>query len=174
MDRVSNLLWDVHNRTLDELDGNGRLGHVAGDLLAVRRELVDKLPDVINDDAYLALRVQEKGFQIKRVHDALVWIAGPRSPIDYVSQRSRVLRGHLQLIGLFGKMPSTFEFQVLRKPRQYLGLLVKTVAGLGASQILPMFIAGSLELLSIHVALISSLAKRKHKPWRIAQTTKQI
>jgi cellulose synthase/poly-beta-1,6-N-acetylglucosamine synthase-like glycosyltransferase len=174
MDRVSTLLWDVHNATLDELDGNGRLGHVAGDLLAVRRNLVDPIPDVINDDAYLAFRVQEKGFRIKRVRDAMVWIAGPRTPTDYIYQRSRVLRGHLELIQMFGKMPSTFEFQILSKPGKYLRLFVHTAARLGPSHLLPTFVAGFLELISLQLALILSITKRQSKLWRIAETTKRI
>jgi cellulose synthase/poly-beta-1,6-N-acetylglucosamine synthase-like glycosyltransferase len=174
MDRVSNILWDTHNATLDELDGQDRLGQVAGDLVAVRRDLVEQLPGVINDDAYLALRVQEKGFQVKRVQDARVWIAGPRTPTDYVYQRSRVLQGHLQLIRRFGKMPTTFEFQVLWKPRRYLKLLVKTVARLGPSHLLPLIMAGFLELLSLQVAVFSSLTKQDEKPWRIVESTKQI
>jgi cellulose synthase/poly-beta-1,6-N-acetylglucosamine synthase-like glycosyltransferase len=173
MDRVSNLLWGIHNSTLDELDENGRLGH-AGDLFAVRRDLIDTMPDVINDDAYLALKVNQKGFRVKRVRDAVVWIVGPRTPADYLYQRSRVLRGHLQLIGLFGKMPTTFEFQVLGKPRQTLGLLVKAVAALGPSHLLPMVVAGVLEFLSFQLALVASITERGHKPWRIAQTTKRI
>ncbi len=174
MDKVSTLLWDIHNMTLDELDSNGRLGHVAGDLLAVRRNLVETFPDVINDDAYLALKVQEKGFRIKRVQDALVWIAGPRTPSDYIYQRSRVLRGHLELIRLFGKMPSTFEFQILWKPRRYLSLFVKTVSKLGPYYLMSMFAAGFLEFLSLQVAIASSLTRRSSRPWRIAHTTKRF
>ncbi len=174
MDRVSNILWDTHNATLDELDGQDRLGQVAGDLVAVRRDLVERIPNVINDDAYLALRVQEKGFQVKRVQDAQVWIAGPRTPTDYVYQRSRVLRGHLQLISRLGRMPTTFEFQVLWKPRRYLKLLVKAVARLGPSHLLPLIMAGFLELLSFQVAVVSSLTNRDEKPWRIVESTKQI
>lgn len=173
MDRVSNLLWDIHNTTLDELDEDNRLGH-AGDLLAVRRDLVETIPDVINDDAYLALKVQEMGFRVKRVRDAVVWIAGPRTPVDYLYQRSRVLRGHLQLIGLLGKMPTTFEFQILWKPRRRFELLVKSVAGRGRSSLLPMFVAGFLECLSFQLALISSFTRRRQKPWRIVETTKRI
>jgi cellulose synthase/poly-beta-1,6-N-acetylglucosamine synthase-like glycosyltransferase len=173
MDKVSNLLWDVHNTTLDELDENNRLGH-AGDLLAVRRDLIDIMPDVINDDAYLALRVREMGFRVKRVRDAVVWIAGPRTPADYLYQRTRVLRGHLQLIRLLGKMPTTFEFQILWKPRHRLGLFVKAVAWRGRSNLLPMFVAGFLEFLSFQLALASSITQRGHGPWRIAETTKRI
>ena len=174
MDRISNLLWDVHNATLDELDGGNRLGHVAGDLLAVRRNLIERLPKVINDDAYLSLRIQQQGFLIKRVQEALVWIAGPRTPIDYVNQRSRVLSGHLQLIRLFGKMPSTFEFQVLTKPQKYLRLLVNTVARHGPSQLPSLMIAGILEFLSLQVALFGYLTRREYRPWRIARSTKQV
>ena len=174
MDRVSTLLWDVHNATLDELDSNGRLGHVAGDLLAVRRNLVDSIPDVINDDAYLALKVQERGFRVKRVRDALAWIACPRTPTDYIYQRSRVLRGHLEIIRLFGKMPSTFEFQILWKPRRYLRLFVHTAARLGPSHLLPTFVAGFLELISFQLAIIYTITKRQTKIWRIAETTKRV
>jgi cellulose synthase/poly-beta-1,6-N-acetylglucosamine synthase-like glycosyltransferase len=174
MDRVSNILWDTHNATLDELDGQDRLGQVAGDLVAVRRDLVEQLPSVINDDAYLALRVQEKGFRVKRVQDALVWIAGPRTPTDYVYQRSRVLQGHLQLIRRFGKMPTTFEFQFLSKPRRNLKLLVRTVARLGPSHLLPLIMAGFLELISFQVAVMYSLTKKNQKPWRLVESTKKI
>jgi cellulose synthase/poly-beta-1,6-N-acetylglucosamine synthase-like glycosyltransferase len=174
MDRVSNVLWETHNATLDELDGHDRLGQIAGNLVAVRRELIEKLPNVINDDAYLALSVQGKGFQVKRAHGAQVWIGGPRTPTDYLYQRSRVLQGHLQLIRRFGKMPTTFEFQVLSNPQRYLKLLVKTVTRLGPSHLPPLLIAGFLEVLSFQVAVISSLTKQGRKPWRIVETTKQI
>jgi cellulose synthase/poly-beta-1,6-N-acetylglucosamine synthase-like glycosyltransferase len=174
MDRVGALLWDVHNATLDELDGDDRLGHIAGDLIAVRRDLIDTLPEVINDDAYVALRVQEKGFRVKRVQDAFVWIVGPRNPADYVSQRSRVIQGHLQLVGLFGRMPSTFEFMVVRKPRQYLRLLVHTVTKLGPSHLPALLVGGFLETLSLQLAIVSSLIGCRNQPWRIPETTKRI
>lgn len=174
MDRVSTLLWDIHNCTMDELDGNGRLGHVAGDLIAVRRNLVRTLPEVINDDAYVALKVQEKGFRIKRIHDAVVWIAGPRNPTDYVIQRSRIIQGHLQLIGLFGKMPSTFEFMVLRQPRKHLSLLARTVARLGPTHFPALLIGGVLEILSLQAAVFYSIVGRRNQPWKISETTKRV
>ena len=174
MDRVSSLLWDIHNATLDELDRDDRLGHIAGDLIAVRRDLIDTLPEVINDDAYVALKVQEKGFRVKRVQDAFVWIVGPRNPADYVSQRSRVIQGHLQLVGLFRRIPSTFEFMVVRRPRQYLRLLVRTATKLGPSHFPALLVGGFLETLSLQLAIVSSLIGRRNQPWRITETTKRI
>jgi cellulose synthase/poly-beta-1,6-N-acetylglucosamine synthase-like glycosyltransferase len=172
MDRVSRVLWDVHNTSLDQLDRSGRLGHVAGDLLAVRRRLVDKIPRVINDDAYIALRIQEKGYLIKRVQDAYVWIIGPRTPTDYILQRSRILAGHLQLIRRFGKVPTTFEFQVLSRPRRNLRTLVGGIAKRGPSGLLTIFVAGVLEILSFQVAIASLLTGRAARPWTLVHTTK--
>ena len=174
MDRVSNLVWETNNATLDELDGQERLGQITGNLVAIRRELIEKLPDVINDDEYVALKIHEKGFQVKRAHGAQIWIGGPRTPADYLFQRSRVLQGHLQLIQRFGKMPTTFEFQVLSNPQRYLRLLVRTVARLGHSYLPPLIIAGFLEFVSFQAAVVSSLAKRGRKPWRIVQSTKLV
>lgn len=174
MDKVGNILWDTHNATLDELDSEGRLGQVAGDLVAIRRDLIDQLPNVINDDAYIAFRVKQKGFQVKRIREALVWVAAPRTPVDYLFQRSRVIQGHLQLIKMFGTMPTTFEFQVLWNPKRYLKIFVKTVARLGPRHLMPLVLTGFLEFLSLEVAVISSITKHGHGPWRIIDSTKQI
>ena len=172
MDRIDNFVWGIHNATLDDLDDHNRLGH-AGDLLAVRRRLVGQFPDVINDDGYLALAVQEKGFRVKRLRDAPVRIIGPQTPADYVYQRSRILRGHLQLMLQFHKMPTTFEFSAFWKPRRNLKILLRTVGRFGPSYLAPLFVAGFLELVSFQIALVSQLTARPNRPWRIVQSTKQ-
>ncbi len=173
MDKVDNLLWSIHNATLDDLSSKNDLGH-AGDLLAVRRDLVGQFPDVVNDDGYLALSVRERGFKVKRVQNANVRITGPRSPSDYVYQRSRILRGHLQLIMMFRRIPTTFEFEAIRSPRRALGLVVEAVASLGPRGLLTIFVAALLELASFQVAVFSSLFKRANRPWRIVETTKRL
>jgi cellulose synthase/poly-beta-1,6-N-acetylglucosamine synthase-like glycosyltransferase len=174
MDRVSNLLWDIHNATLDALDGSNRLAHVAGDLLAVRRNLVDALPEVINDDAYLALKVREKKFLIKRVPDALVWICGPRNVTDYVLQRSRVLSGHLELITLSGKLPTTFEFGFFRRPRRSFNILVINVNRQGPPGMPTLIVAALLELVSFGLAVFNRASRRHLIPWRTVHTTKRF
>lgn len=174
MDRVCTLLWKLHNEILDQLDGDHRLGHVAGDLWAVRRDLIGEIPNTINDDAYLALTIQRKGFAIHRVGNSLVWIAGPRSPVDYVAQRSRILLGHLHLIRDFRAVPTTFEFTLPLRLGRNLKTLTETVRALGPSYIPSLFVASFLELLSIQVALVSLLTRRKPGPWRIAHTTKML
>jgi cellulose synthase/poly-beta-1,6-N-acetylglucosamine synthase-like glycosyltransferase len=172
MDRVCTLLWEVHNEILDQLDGDDRLGHVAGDLWAVRRDLIGEIPNTINDDAYLALMIRRKGSAIHRVEDSVVWIVGPRSPADYVAQRSRILLGHFHLIRDFKAVPTTFEFTLPVRLGKNLKTLTETVRKLGPSYFTSLFVASFLELLSIQVALLSLLTRRKQRPWRIARTTK--
>jgi cellulose synthase/poly-beta-1,6-N-acetylglucosamine synthase-like glycosyltransferase len=174
MDRVCTLLWEVHNGILDQLDGDDRLGHVAGDLWAVRRDLIGEIPNTINDDAYLALMINRKGSAIHRVWNSLVWIAGPRSPAEYVAQRSRILLGHFHLIRDFKAVPTTFEFTLPVRLGRNMRTLTETVRRLGPSYLMSLFVASFLELVSIQVALVSLLTRRKPRPWRIAHTTKMV
>lgn len=174
MDRVGTLLWEVHNQILDQLDGDIRLGHVAGDLWAVRRDLIEEIPNTINDDAYLALKIQRKGSTIHRVETSLVWIVGPRSPSDYVAQRSRILLGHFHLIRDFKAVPTTFEFTLPVRLGRNVKTLTETVRKLGPAYLASLFVASLLELVSVQIALVSLLTRRKPRPWRIAHTTKMV
>ena len=174
MDRVCTLLWEVHNEILDQLDGDTRLGHMAGDLWAVRRDIIGEIPNTINDDAYLALMIQRSGSTIHRVENSLVWIIGPRSPTDYVAQRSRILLGHFLLIRDFKAVPTTFEFTLPLRLGRNVKTLTETVRKLGPSYLTTLFVASFLELVSVQVALVSLLTRRKPRPWRIAHTTKLV
>jgi biofilm PGA synthesis N-glycosyltransferase PgaC len=174
MDRVSTLLWEVHNETLDMLDAEGRLGHLAGDLLAFKRELLDEIPDVINDDAYMALSIQRKGFLVRRVKNALVWITGPRNPADYVAQRSRILQGHLQTIQRLRVMPTTFEFTLVWNPLRNLRILNLAMSRLGASYVPTLYTAILLELVSFQAAILRLTLRRKYGPWRVVESTKRV
>ena len=173
-DRASILLWELHNSTLRELEVEGDLGHVAGDLIAFRRVLIQELPDAINDDSYMSLQVKRQGFNVKRVPNAPVWIAGPRNPADYVTQRSRVLQGHLQLISMFGVVPTTFEFTLLSKPHRNLMILNRVVANLGP-RFIPALAAGvMLELVSFWVATLRQMTHSKQGLWKIVRSTKSV
>jgi cellulose synthase/poly-beta-1,6-N-acetylglucosamine synthase-like glycosyltransferase len=174
MDRVSILLWEVHNETLDMLDAEERLGHLAGDLLAFKRKLLDQIPDMINDDANMALSIQRKGFLVRRVKNALVWITGPRNPADYVAQRSRILQGHLQTIQHLRVMPTTFEFTLVWNPLRNLRILKLVMARLGVSYVPTLYTAMLLELVSFQAAILRLTLRRKYGPWRVVESTKRV
>ena len=173
MDKVNGLLWTVHNATLDDLDQEGVLAH-AGDMFAVRRKLIDVIPTITNDDAHIALEVQRRGFKVKRVPEALVWVAGPTSPVDYVLQRTRILQGHLELIRKFRTTPTTFEFSMSQRPLRNVRLFLNALNRLGPSYIPALVTALFLELFSFQIAIVGAVFGQKHKPWKLALTTKPI
>ena len=171
MSKVNGLLWAVHNATLDDLDSEERLAH-AGDMFAVRRKLISPVPSITNDDAHIALEVRKQGFKVKRVPKAVVWITGPTSPTDYITQRSRILRGHLELIRKFRTTPTTFEFSMSSRPSRNAKLLLKILTKLGPTYIPALVTALYLELFSFQLAVLRTIFNTKNKPWKIALTTK--
>src|SRR6266567_1641822 len=171
MDKVNGLLWAVHNATLDDLDFEERLAH-AGDMFAVRRKLIGPVPGITNDDAHIALEVRRQGFKIKRVPKAVVWITGPTSPADYVTQRSRILRGHLELIRKFRTTPTTFEFSMSSRPLRNAKLLLKVLTRLGPTYIPALATALYLEFFSFQLAVLRTMLSTKNQPWKLALTTK--
>jgi len=173
MDKVNGLLWTVHNATLDDLNYEEKLAH-AGDMFAVRRKLIRQIPSITNDDAHVALGVQKQGFKIKRVPSAVVWITGPTSPADYVTQRTRILRGHLELIRKFRTTPTTFEFSMSSRPLRNARLLLKTLARLGPTYIPALATGLCMEFFSFQLAVLRTIFSTKNKPWKLALTTKPV
>ena len=171
MDKVNGFLWRLHNATLDELDREERLAH-AGDMFAVRRKLVDPISNVTNDDAHIALEVRKRGFKVKRVPKANVWIRGPSSPTDYILQRSRILRGHMELIRKFKTTPTTFEFSSSSRPIRNTRLLLRTLNKLGLSYVPALVTACVLEIFSFQIAILGAISKSRKEPWKLALTTK--
>ncbi len=175
MDKVSLLLWRVHNTTLEALDDEGRLGHTAGDLLAFRKGLVEKIPTmIVNDDAFIALAVKKRGLAIRRVQDAKVWVAGPRTPADYVFQRSRILGGHLQLVRKEKTIPTTFEFTLPSSPFRNMKLLMRTIATMGASYVFVFGTAVLLEFNSLMLAIWHQARGKDETRWRTVTSTKEL
>jgi cellulose synthase/poly-beta-1,6-N-acetylglucosamine synthase-like glycosyltransferase len=175
MDKVSLLLWRVHNTTLETLDDEGRLGHTAGDLLAFRKGLVEKIPTmIVNDDAFIALAVKKRGLAIRRVQDAKVWVAGPRTPADYVFQRSRILCGHLQLVKKERTIPTTFEFTFPSAPFRNMKLLMRTIATMGASYLFVFGAAVLLEFNSLILAIWRQSRGKDQTRWRTISSTKEL
>ena len=98
MDRVAHLAWSYHNEALLRLAQRGMLGHVSGEIFAIRRGIVTRLPpDTVLDDSGMALAAVRAGFRVAIEPRATVRIVGARTPRDFMIQRRRNLVGHLQL-----------------------------------------------------------------------------
>ncbi len=84
---------------------------VAGEILAVRRSLLEPLPEyVINDDFFLAMRIVKRGFRTVYVQDARSFERVSPTAGDEMARRSRIVAGRFQAMLLANHLLT------LRKP----------------------------------------------------------
>ena len=172
MDRVAQLAWSYHNEALLRLERRNKLGHVSGEIFAIRRGIVSRLPpETILDDAGLALAVLRAGYRVVIEPRATVLITGARTAKDFMIQRRRNLVGHRQLNGQrhgFGGPPAlTFSNGLADSTRALLSVLLAS-PGL----IVAVFPAIVLETASRFLAWIDWKEGRTHLVWEIAASTK--
>ena len=174
MGRLSHLIWTLHNRTMKELSSEGRLGHATGEFFAIRRGIINQLPpDVVNDDAFIAIAVQRAGLKIDYEGGAFAFMRGPGTVVDYVSQRRRVHFGHIQVMKSTGRYPTVFETQALIRPALFLQILRAEMKGLkGGLRALVM--GGTLEMISLTLSAVDRLLGRTHVLWRMVESTKSL
>lgn len=110
------LCEEAHRQRL-EASKKGVLKHLTGYLCAVRRGVVEHVPeDALAEDAFLGELVYRRGFANAYVPDARVFVKFPENYRDFLSQKIRTRAGMLQ---------------VPRSVRDSLSLLrVETVEGL--------------------------------------------
>jgi poly-beta-1,6-N-acetyl-D-glucosamine synthase len=174
MGRLSHLIWTLHNRTMRELSAEGRLGHATGEFFAIRRGMINQLPpDVVNDDAYIAIAVQRAGLKIDYEGNALAFMRGPGTVLDYVSQRRRVHFGHIQVMKSTGRYPTVFETQAVKRPALFIQILRAELQGLrGGLRALVM--GGTLETISLTLSAVDRVLGRTHVLWRMVESTKSL
>lgn len=85
-----------------------RLGNcmgVAGEILALRRELFEPPPDhIINDDFYMSMRLVNRGYRIAYAPQARSYEHVSASAEDEIVRRSRIVAGRYQAMALMGQL----------------------------------------------------------------------
>jgi cellulose synthase/poly-beta-1,6-N-acetylglucosamine synthase-like glycosyltransferase len=72
---------------------------VVGEMLALRARLFEPIPSrIINDDAYLALRVLRAGYRVLYEPEALSWEVGAASVQEDAVRRRRIAAGRYQVL----------------------------------------------------------------------------
>lgn len=99
---ASFLCWAAHRKRLYD-DRNDQFFTLSGNLCAFRRGIVTRIPtDLLADDAALGLLIKLKGYKVKYVPNAKVYIKYPQSFIDFLTQRRRTFAGYLQIEERYG------------------------------------------------------------------------
>ena len=106
-----NFIWDSHDAI------SYSFGKMTGELCAIRRGIVKKIPNkIINDDAYLLAQIS-KTHKIVYQPEARTLIMGESNFIDYLKKRRRISQGFRQLskMGFQVSVPSSLILKVVIK-----------------------------------------------------------
>ncbi len=165
------LLWDLHHEFHLEIVGRPGRTHLADELLLLSLPELPPIEEgVINDGAYLAARLAERGGRSAYAERARVSIEVPRSFRDHLDQRRRILAGHRQVESLSGRPPATLMGLALRDPRRAVSILsrARSSSRASAAATVGLFIGeGAAALLSLWDRLPP---RRSHAVWRSVVT----
>jgi poly-beta-1,6-N-acetyl-D-glucosamine synthase len=172
VDRLVRMLWSFHDHVFKELNDAGLAKH-ATEVFCIRRGIINSIPpETINDDALIALLTKKKGWLIKYEPGSIVSICGPRTFTDYVKQRRRILRGHLQVKKATGQSPQHMLYFLPQHPIIAMRLLAWLIKVNGIFMSLAF---GLIELLINGIAVVKIFSKKYDAAaWSIAKSTKKI
>jgi cellulose synthase/poly-beta-1,6-N-acetylglucosamine synthase-like glycosyltransferase len=164
---LARLLWAVHNQSSLCLNHLGVSNHTNDEMMAMRSELVEKLPPgLVNDGAFLASRIKTAGYSVGFSDAAIVRISTPQNFFDFVSQRRRIIFGHFQIWKMLRKTPITVESMLLSSPILSLSIIVRTMAKEPRS-IFALPLMGFVETVSSILALADfSRSSQRHSIWK--------
>jgi cellulose synthase/poly-beta-1,6-N-acetylglucosamine synthase-like glycosyltransferase len=163
---ILDLMWETANTCSQDLNPTHLSNHGTDELMVVRSDAVASIPDnVVNDGAYIAGRLRRSGFRVRSVAGAGVRVDVPSRPVEIISQRRRILYGHIQVRKLVGRAPVTAESLMVLSPHRGFGALVRTVAK-HPKLLAALPFAAACEFISFAGAILdSSRGESKHAVW---------
>jgi cellulose synthase/poly-beta-1,6-N-acetylglucosamine synthase-like glycosyltransferase len=163
-------LWGFHNWQLQELNDAGLLMH-ASEVFCIRKGIVPRIPaDLVNDDAYLAVKTKSLGYSIKYAPKSQVGVLGPQTVGDYIRQRRRIIVGHYQVHDRTGQFSQFLFYSAVIRPIVTLRILAEYFALHGS--IRSGMATALLELAANLLAGVDRLRGKSHAIWSISTTTK--
>lgn len=163
---VLDLMWTSFNLLSADPRHANQANHGTDELMVIRRSLLPELPmGVVNDGAYIAGRVRERGFRVGFQPKALVQIDVPRRMVDLISQRRRILFGHIQVKRLVGKAPRTVETMMFFSPLSSIRIVIRELAS-KPRLIVALPAAGIGELVAVCGALWDTTTAKNLAIWK--------
>jgi len=174
LDRVALLAWRYHNELMLRQARRGTLSHASGEMFAFRRGVVTRLPsDVVNDDAAIAIVALRGGYRIAVAPSARVRMMGARTARDFVTQRRRVVVGHLQLRGQHPSWNGPPSLALSKGPEDPVRALFSVLRE-SPRLIMALPVAVALDGLARALAWVDWHSERTHHVWQIATSTKSL
>lgn len=115
---ILGLLWELHHTFHQELFREGSAAHLSDNLLLLSPACLLPFPEgVINDGAYLGVRLRGAGGELRYAPGARVTMSVPLTLADHLAQRRRIHVGHRQVTRRLGRAPTTFQRATLTNPK---------------------------------------------------------
>ncbi len=164
---VLEVMWTSFNRLSSDPNQAEQSNHGTDELMVIRSELLTELPPgVVNDGAYIAGRIRERGFRVGFQPEAVVQIDVPKRMVDLIRQRRRILFGHIQVKRLVGKAPRTVETMMFFSPAQSVRIVIDMLAT-KPRMVLVLPVAAMGELIALSGALWDTVSSsQSHAVWR--------
>src|SRR3989454_5637586 len=126
---VEDVWWRLHNRTLQTLAELRAGNHCCDELMALRRGFANAIPmGVVNDGAYFGVLAARRDVTVQFAPRAKGLIATPKNLLGLIRQRRRIVRGHRQVLEMFGTPPFTLEGLAKRRPAVAAKILLAEIA----------------------------------------------
>ena len=170
VDVISKFLWGMRNRLR-----KSELNNLAGDMFVIRTGIMNKIPeDIVNDDAYIALTLRRKGWKTIYIPDILVYIMAPRTVMDYLRQRQRIIWGHKQLKKKIGIEPATWSSEIKKHPFHSLDILAEELTFTKPKDYPKLLVGLFLEAIANIIAYIHKNDTGRYIKWSRIKSTKKI
>jgi len=160
---ITHLIWNLHHET------SLRTVKMSGELCAIRTKLVERIPtNVATDEPYIQRLVQQQGYKIIYVPEAVVYMRGPSNLRELLEQRRRINAGHLQI-----KWTANFVVPTL-KLRNILPALTRVLNSLNVKGLAIIFLGLLLETCARLLARYDLSKGRIPYMWKVLKSTKKL
>lgn len=106
----SQLLFSGADKVRNKLSKKEKFFECSGYLFAIRKGVLVDFPLDASEDSVIPYLFWKKGYKIKYLPSAEVYVKNPDNIIDWENQKIRNIKGHENLTKLFPEMPRTKSF----------------------------------------------------------------
>ena len=166
--RTGALLWQIRNASLKNIADQGGIPH-GGEMIAFRRDLLSRMPDVVNDEEYICMLAASEGMKVVYADCVKIKNLAADNARDYIRQRSRIIYGHRQMWSM-GFQPQIMDFLLLSDPILFFRNIYTAIRkrrDLGA-YVLPLLFLETISLLESYRYGI----RKNVLIWKLAMSTK--
>jgi biofilm PGA synthesis N-glycosyltransferase PgaC len=101
-DKLGKEIWNFHHIFLTLQSEQNAITHLGGEFTAIRSNVVEKIPPIIQDELYLGMKLTQMGYSIIYAPEVTVHIRAPSNIYDFMRQRLRAHVGHRELAETYG------------------------------------------------------------------------